>query len=362
MKIINLVFFFGLLFFVPKKVLGNLDYKSSKPILDTTDIGSLVEEMNKQIVPLEGIITEFPNQSFTQLDELKSIKIIGMGEATHGTKEFFQMKQRLFKFFVEHFNHKVLAFEMDYSEALIFEEYIQTGKGNLTELMKNKLDFWTWCTSEIRDLFEWMKEYNIGKKPQDRLHLFGIDCQTFDYNVPELMNRIALIDSVMKNDITKVLNPKPTDINISQAKAIGSILKSNKGKMLLKISTNEYDEIEHISDIIIQTVKSKNDSTYEGSLRDQFMAENTIWLSKRTKHPISIWAHNDHIKKGDKATEEAFSMGFYIDYRQKESYKNIGFSFAEGSVTAYNQANNSLEYINVSPKIKTTFSNRLLHC
>lgn len=353
MKKLSLLTFL-LLFFSKQSI------ASSVALPDSTDIVALAEEMNKYIKPLNSPALELTDKDLEQLHELSSVKIIGMGEATHGTKEFFQMKQRLFKYFVEHFNHKILAFEMDYSEALVFENYIQTGEGDLTQLMKDRLDFWTWCSAEVQDLFEWMKDYNVGKAPNEKLHLFGIDCQTFEYNVPELINRIAAIDLTLKTGITEIIDPKATDVTITQAQNTSRWLNANKDRILQSISPEEYEEMEHISRIIIQTAKSKNDSTYEGNLRDQYMAENTIWLSNRTNFPMSVWAHNDHVKKGENIPKLSTAMGFYINQKLPESYKNIGFSFAAGSVTAFNGATNALEYIDFPSKIKVGYSNQLL--
>ena len=56
--------------------------------------------------------------------------------------------------------------------------------------MKTKMFFWTWNTVEVKNLLEWMKSYNQGKAAADNIHIYGIDCQTFIYNVPELIKRV----------------------------------------------------------------------------------------------------------------------------------------------------------------------------
>lgn len=151
-------------------------------------------ELNKIIKPLGSNPLTLTDEELKVFDEYKDVKVIGLGEATHGTKEFFQIKQRLFQYFVKNFGHRVFAFEMDYGESLIIDDYIQTGKGDLTKIMKDEMHFFTWRTTEVRDLIEWMKNYNIGKTDDQRLHLYGVDCQYFDTNARILQAKISKID------------------------------------------------------------------------------------------------------------------------------------------------------------------------
>ena len=139
---------------------------SPTPIVQVTNEQA---KLNSLIMPLKKSALDLSDEELKVLDELKSASIIGLGEATHGTKEFFEMKHRLFKYFVENFNHKYFAFEMDYAESLIFDEYVQTGKGDIVQLMKDKMYFWTWNTVEVKNLLEWMKNYNQGKAEADRV-------------------------------------------------------------------------------------------------------------------------------------------------------------------------------------------------
>jgi erythromycin esterase len=321
-----------------------------------------LEEFNKLIVPMLQEPLKLTDADLTYFDELKSAPMIGMGEATHGTKEFFQMKHRLFKYFVEHFNHKIFAFEMDFSEALIFDEYVQTGKGDIVQLMKDKMFFWTWNTSEVKDLLVWMKDYNIGKPEKEKVHIYGVDCQIFSYNVPELLRRVSAIDSKMAQDIKTTFGDLYSADVVAVKKHIvdvNNLIKNNKSNLISKSSAIDYDFIEHISDIILQThiVSSNTGGLFEK--RDIFMAENTVWLKNHTTYPMSVWAHNFHIKNTDSNSGDR-TMGYYVNNKMQGGYVCIGFSYANGSVTAYSLEEKRLGYFNFNPNTINDFSNLLL--
>ena len=51
--------------------------------------------------------------------------LIGLGEATHGTAEFFKAKGRIFKYLAEHHNFKIFAIEADVGESILINQAIQ---------------------------------------------------------------------------------------------------------------------------------------------------------------------------------------------------------------------------------------------
>jgi len=65
---------------------------------------------------------------------LKDVQIVGLGEATHGTKEFFQMKHRMLEFLVKEMGFTVLALEFNYIGKTISMIIFFMAKGMLTLL------------------------------------------------------------------------------------------------------------------------------------------------------------------------------------------------------------------------------------
>lgn len=111
---------------------------------------------------------------FLPLDTLfKNKKIVGMGEATHGTKEFFNVKAGMFKFLATHCGYRIFTIEASYGGTLSVNDYVLYKKGNVTDAMKD-LEYWTCDTEEVRDLIEWMRTYKIlsGKCSGTSYHRF----------------------------------------------------------------------------------------------------------------------------------------------------------------------------------------------
>jgi erythromycin esterase-like protein len=102
-------------------------------------------------------------------------RIVELGEATHGTREFFQLKHRMLEFLASQMGFTIFSIEANMPEAYRLNDYVLTGKGDPKELLKG-MYFWTWNTEEVLDMILWMREFNAsGKGP---VQFTGFDMQT----------------------------------------------------------------------------------------------------------------------------------------------------------------------------------------
>jgi len=165
----------------------------------------LQKEFNQSIVELPDCSPlQFPDDSFTGLDSLFSrARIIGLGEATHGTKEFFELKHRLLRYLVENYGVRALGFEYDFrfNSSLDIERFVTKGEGNLDVLIGDT--YWTHRNEELRNLLSWMKEYNSGKSEQEIVHFIGIDSQLDIWDCEKLADLSSLHPPWQKSLTTK---------------------------------------------------------------------------------------------------------------------------------------------------------------
>ena len=131
-------------------------------------------------VPLDGVEA---GRHFSDLQRLKTIlkdvRLVGLGEATHGAREFFQVKHRLVEFLVREMGFRVFAIESSYSESVNVNDYVMgrtlDGGAALASLNNGN-----WDTDEMLAMLEWMRTYNAGVPVDKRVKFVGFDQQ---YNV-----------------------------------------------------------------------------------------------------------------------------------------------------------------------------------
>lgn len=309
------------------------------------------KSLDRIIHPLNNIPLELSNEDLDVLSYMSNCKVVGLGEATHGTKEFFQLKHRIFKYLVENHEYKIFAFECDMGESYYINNFINEGEGDIDHLMKNIMHFWTWRTEEVKDLLIWMKDYNENKSEEEKIHFIGVDCQFLTYQADIIMSyfdktNISLPESSLQflTEIDQIgwnISDYYSDITLGEKEAIDDKVNTLltkfedlKNELISNSSEFEYKFVNQIA----LNIKQINDVLYgykHNSLtnyRDLYMAQNTLWTTDlfggNTK--VALWAHNAHV-----ANSESFeAMGLHLKEELQDDYQIIGFSFSVGSFTA----------------------------
>ena len=157
------------------------------PVAEVLSAAELAEEsfrppaellawLRENAVPLE---TAHPTDDDADLTPLKEVignaRIVGLGEATHGTSEFFTLKHRLVRFLATEMGFTIFSIEANMPEAYRLNDYVLTGEGDPKELLRG-MYFWTWDTQEVLDMILWMREYNASGAGV--MQFTGFDMQT----------------------------------------------------------------------------------------------------------------------------------------------------------------------------------------
>src|SRR5262249_23477654 len=126
------------------------------------------------------IATTEPGHGFADLQPLRSAvgkaRIVSLGEATHGTHEFFQLKHRVLEFLATEMGFSVFAIEANWPESLAVDDYVFKGQGDPEKVLAG-LGFWTWDTQEMLEMIRWMRRYNEDPGHTRKLRFYGFDMQ-----------------------------------------------------------------------------------------------------------------------------------------------------------------------------------------
>lgn len=102
-------------------------------------------------------------------------RIVALGEATHGTREFFQLKHRMLEFLVTQMGFSIFAIEANMPEAYRLNDFVLKGEGDPAKLIKG-MYVWLWDTQEVLAMVLWMREYN--RSGNGHVEFTGFDMQT----------------------------------------------------------------------------------------------------------------------------------------------------------------------------------------
>jgi erythromycin esterase-like protein len=136
----------------------------------------IVEWIRSHAVPLK---TPEAGNGFDDMRPLRAMigdaRIVSLGEATHGSREFFQLKHRMLEFMASEMGFSIFSIEANLPEAYRLNDYVLEGKGDPAQLLRG-MYFWTWDTEEVLEMIRWMREFN--KSGKGRVQFTGFDMQT----------------------------------------------------------------------------------------------------------------------------------------------------------------------------------------
>ena len=321
----------------------------------------LINALNTKLIEVE---TLQPNESFARFDEfskaLGNTKIIGLGESTHGTKEFTYFRGTLIKHLVTKLAYKAITLEADFSGALALNNYILYGKGKKNDCLY-KLGVWIWNNQEFSNLVEWLRNYNLSQPDANKVKIYGCDMQ-----LPDISKQIIDKSFQLKT---------PLDPEAEQALDLvcnwkEEYLKKPEILIMKKLASALNEEISQYPDtsVVRQSIKTiiqhinlrLTDNWYKrAKIRDQIMAENIDWVYENAPdHKVIFMGHNTHISK-QPFYDDIKRAGGYLKDKYKNAYYALGASFYSGDFRAMDEKTHQLTVFSI-PELESKESSEFV--
>lgn len=286
-------------------------------------------------------------------------RVVALGEATHGTSEFFKMKHRLLRYLVEHKGFRAFGIEAAMGRCTELDRYVLTGEGDPAKLVPG-MGFWTWSTIEVLDLVKWMRAYNVDPAHTEKLRFFGFDMQDGTWEMDKVLAYVQAVDASSEPGLrdqylpfrsyTGYSNGAPLDyaaatVAVRQrchdgVTAVHQWLSEHRQACVAATGAEAYEWALRMAFSVVQTegmlaAVGTDNNMGDYNARDKAMADNAEWFVQ-TILPTGkavLWAHNGHINKlGSYAVWK--TMGQWLSERLGNTYLTVGFGFNQGSATA----------------------------
>ncbi|RSN66689.1 erythromycin esterase [Streptomyces sp. WAC 04229] len=102
-------------------------------------------------------------------------RVLALGEPTHGEDTLLDVRNDLFRQLVEQEGYLTLAIESDCLAGLVVDDYVTSGTGTLDDAMEHGFSHGLGSSDANRDLVRWMRAYNEGRPPAERVRFAGLD-------------------------------------------------------------------------------------------------------------------------------------------------------------------------------------------
>lgn len=315
-------------------------------------------------IPLDSTDPASGLGDLVRLDSvIGNARIVAMGEATHGTREFFELKHRMLEYLVEKKGFTVFGIEANWPESLVVNDYVLNGIGDAQEALDG-LYFWTWNTEEVLNMIRWMRRYNADPKHLKKVKFLGFDMQVAHVAARNVERYLDKVDTEEAKTATILFAPVSDsekeresagksrvfwDQMEERLRALSDRLESRKKAYVTSSSPEEWNLARHNLEILQQAAEMYAvDKQGDVTPRDTAMAENVKWILEQEgpEAKIMLWAHNGHVSTGLLGSSEA--MGRVLRKMYGNEMLACGFSFEEGSFQAL-QRGKGLTQFTVGP-------------
>ncbi len=326
----------------------------------------LIEKIREKAVWLNGT-NDVADEILALVGDARFVLI---GEASHGTHEFYKYRAEITKRLIAEKNFSAVAVEADFPDAYRVNRFVRGFGEDKTadEALSNfqRFPLWMWRNMDVVDFVIWLKAHNDRLDISEKIGFYGIDLYSLHASMEAVLNYLNKVDPEAAKiarsryecfdhfgeDAQSYGYAASYDQRFScEAEAVKQLLELQK-RAAEYASSNDFAERDEYFFAEQNALLVKNSEEYYRSmfrgrvsswnLRDRHMAETLDALSahleeQRQSPKIVVWAHNSHL--GDaRATEMGERGEWNVGQLVRERYKNesclIGFSTHTGTVAA----------------------------
>ena len=126
------------------------------------------------------------------LDRIGDARVVCIGEASHGTHEFYALRARVTQRLVEERGFRIVACEADWPDMERVDAYVRGRDPDEREWEAfARFPTWMWRNEPVRDFVERLRDWNDGRDEGDRAGMFGLDVYSLYTSMGEVLGYLG---------------------------------------------------------------------------------------------------------------------------------------------------------------------------
>lgn len=349
---------------------------------------ALVRSLPQMIAEAGEPLPDIEDPAFAALfDRYAGARVVLLGEASHGTSEFYRARAAITRRLIERHGFNIVALEADWPDAATLDRIVRhRGPREGEERAFTRFPTWMWRNREFDTFVRWLHGHNENREPEQMAGLFGLDLYNLSASMRAVIDYLEGVDPKLAAEAREryeCLAPysrNPAQYGRLAMSAGYALCRDDAVAMLrdllakrLQLAPSDGEEwLDAAANArLVKNAEAYYRVMYEGSeeswnLRDTHMFE-TLCALLDARGPDSkavVWAHNSHI--GDaRFTEMGIARGeLNIGQLAKEGFgeqaRNIGFGTHTGTVAAADDWDAPMRVKRVNPSMAESYE-RLSH-
>jgi protein-L-isoaspartate(D-aspartate) O-methyltransferase len=319
-------------------------------------------------------------------DRFAKARVVLLGEASHGTSEFYRARARITRRLIEQHGFNIVAVEADWPDAASVDRYVRHREGHALEPPFQRFPTWMWRNTDVADFLDWLRHHNESMLAVDRAGFYGLDLYNLSGSIAAVLDYLEDVDpaaAATARERYGCLTPWQKDpATYGRAVMRSAYLKCEKEvveqcqdllRRRLEYAAHDGEgflDAAQNARLIASAERYYRIMYYGGAeswnLRDTHMFETLEHLleAKGPQSKAIVWAHNSHI--GDArhtemgSVRDELNIGQLCRQRFGSSAALVGFDTHTGTVAAANDWGNDMQVMRVRPSHRDSYE-RLCH-
>lgn len=318
-------------------------------------------------------------QDFAEsFDRFADARIVLLGEATHGTHEFYQARAQITRRLVERHGFNIVAVEGDWPDLARIDDYVRHGAARPRSGEPfTRFPTWMWRNEEVLAFADWLRGHNAGLPEELRASVRGLDVYSLQESIHAVL---AYLETHSPDEAERArhrygcLTPwQDEPQHYGRAVVYGELAKCEDPMVaqLERLLARRMELIAHDAGSdgeaffdaeqnarIVRAAERYYRSMYRGAaeswnLRDRHMFDTLQRLLAHTREARAVvWAHNSHV-----GNASATAMGWQGEFNIGELVRNaygddavlVGFGTDRGTVAAASDWGAEMNVMQVRP-------------
>lgn len=319
------------------------------------------------------------------IDVLKDKRIVMLGEASHGTSEFYDWRRRISLELIQHYGFDFIAVEGDWPPCERVNRFLKSDEmGDVFECLKSfdRWPTWMWANLEFAQFLVDLKKLNLERKKKVSFH--GLDVYSLMDSISEVLESLTLIDTKLADQVKEkyaclrvfrhdekdyarslFLAPEGCEKEVLAVwKMIRDYKLMDRSKEYQLLDAEQNARVVKNAEFYFRTMVSIDDNSW--NVRDRHMMETleTLLGHHGNNSKAIIWEHNTHIgdyRGTDMVLQGQINLGGLA--REKFGEKDValvGFGTYAGTVLASHSWDGPIQTLPV-PEARRQSLEALLH-
>lgn len=321
------------------------------------------------------------------LDRIGESRVVLIGEASHGTSEFYRFRARITRELIERRGFNIVATESDWPDAARVDHYVRDLTTPPSEWRAfSRFPTWMWRNTDVQEFVEWLRRHNATIPHADaRIGFYGLDLYSMYTSIDEVLDYLDRVDPEAADDAREryaCLTPWERDpATYGRAAASGRYRECQREvvDILTALMERRMEYSAHDGNSFLDAVQNARlvanaeeyyRSIFDGyadswNLRDTHMFDtlNSLLAHHGENARIVVWEHNSHI--GDASATDMTARGQHnVGQLCRQAFGDdaylIGMGTHTGTVAAAHDWGGEMQVMDVMPSLAGSWE-RLCH-